>query len=207
LIAKLGRGRHREDVQRHRHGVGRQLQVNVAVAAIEQDLALIEPRALDEPQLDRLAGDPDGPLVIIFVIVAPIARALVTDGQEAEIVIVRQAVEEWRRAAVRDHAVLGGRPDVGAQQIFLRGSVEHDHLGAVLADPGLGGAILLELLDDQIAEEAPVVGEAAQGLAISAETLLVLRIEASGLERLDQVAELDPRVGLRLDQARHCSVS
>ena len=44
-----------------RHRVGRQLQMDVAVGAVEHHLALIEPGLLDEAQIHLLAGDSDHP--------------------------------------------------------------------------------------------------------------------------------------------------
>ena len=55
-------------------------------------------------------------LIIIFVIVAPIAGAEIADGEEAEIMVVRHAVEEGCGAAVDHDAVAGGRPEIGAEQ-------------------------------------------------------------------------------------------
>jgi hypothetical protein len=177
--------------------------MHVAMGAIEHHLALFEARTLHEPEVDLLAGEAGHTLIIIFVIVAPIARAEIADGQEREIMIMRQAVEEWRGAAVDDDAVLLGRPEIGADQEVPRLRVEQDDLRAVMIGRQPSGAGLLELLDDKVAEEAAIIGQLLQRQPPRNHARLVVRIERSGLQHLDEVAELDPLLGFGANQAGH----
>src|SRR4051812_17199518 len=101
------------------------------MGAVEHDLAWIELRFFDEPQIDLLAGYTDDPVTIIFVIFAPIAGAKVADGEEREIMVVRNVVEEGRIAACLEQAVALRGPEIGADEIFLRGAVQHEHLAGI----------------------------------------------------------------------------
>ncbi len=62
-----------EDVERDRHAVRRQLDMNVAPHPIEHQLARVEPRTLDEAEPRILTGQAGERRGIIFVIVAPMA--------------------------------------------------------------------------------------------------------------------------------------
>src|SRR5690606_5337158 len=107
------------DVDRDRHLVAGQLVVDVAMRPAEYHLAGIELRLPDEAQIDLLARIADDLFIVIFVIFAPIAGAEIADGQEREIVIVRDMVEEGRDAARLEQAVARARPEIGADEIFL----------------------------------------------------------------------------------------
>ncbi len=61
----------------------------------------------------------------------------------------------------------------------------------------------LQLLDDEIAEEAAIVGKPAQRRTESRHRLLVRRVEPLRLEHLDEIAELDRLVAFGFDHAGH----
>lgn len=87
--------------------------MHVVVRAIEQQLAGFEPGAFVEHQPRGFAGKPRH-VAIEDVIVAPIARAEVTSGEEGEIMVMRQVVEERRGAAGLHHRIVARRPEIGA---------------------------------------------------------------------------------------------
>jgi hypothetical protein len=158
---------------------------------------------LDEAQVDVLAGNADHLVIVVFVIFAPIARAEIADGEEREIVVVRHPVEEGVGAAVADDAVLERRPEIGADDEPPRAVVQHDHLGAVLVVADLALAALLQLGDHQLGEEFTVVGQLPELGPPGGEIVLVLAVEAAGLEPLDQLGERDPVLARGVDHARH----
>ena len=65
---------------------------------------------------------------------------------------------------------------------------------------------LLQLGDHQVGEEVAVVGELLELRPAGGEIVLVLAVEAAGLEPLDQLGELDPLLGRRVDQAGHAAL-
>ena len=165
--------------------------------AVEHHLALLEPRLLDEPEIDLLAGQADDAAELIFVIFAPIAGAQIADGEEREIVVVGDVVEERRIAARLEHAVALRRPEIGADEIFLRGAVEHDHLARIAILEALAGAAVLQLGERDVGEEGAVEREPAEQRPGGGEAVLVGGIEGLVVQRLDELAELDRR-GLRV---------
>src|SRR5205814_24868 len=129
--------------------------------------------------------------------------AEIADGEEREIVIVGDAVEERVAAALAHDAVLQRRPEIGADDEFARRAVQQHDLGVVLIVADLPLAALPELGDDQVAEKVAIVGKLLELNAPGGEIVLVGGIEIAGFEHLDQIGERELLVGAGVDQARH----
>ncbi|MGQ3139660.1 MAG: hypothetical protein ACT6Q5_13990 [Sphingopyxis solisilvae] len=158
------------DVQADRQAGRRVLAVEVAVGAVEAQLALAELAAPGEGQVQRLVVAAVDRFGIELIIVAEIAGAEIADGEEVEIMVVRDAVGEGGGAAGPIGGVGRGGPDVGAQIPAARAAVEEDDLRRIAAG-GLGvGGGGCERGDEVVGEEAAVALEAGEegGAAVDA---------------------------------------
>src|SRR5262245_9816902 len=81
--------------------------------------------------------------------------------------------------------------------------MEHEDLRAVAVLEALAAAPVLELDEGQLGEEIPIAGEPPEQRAHRGEALLVGRVEALLVERLDELAERDRRLILAVDDPGH----
>src|SRR3546814_19023780 len=84
------------DVEADRQAFGRKLAVDVAVGAIEHQLAFAQGAPLDELEVQRLAQGAVDRFGVELIIVADIAGAEIAHRQEREIMVVRHAVGKGR---------------------------------------------------------------------------------------------------------------
>src|SRR5690606_40429061 len=94
-------------------------------------LARAERTALHELQARRLTASTRNRCVVIFVVVAAITGSKVADGQEIEVVIVRDAVDEAASAARADGVIALRRPYVRAQEEAVPQARKYDRLRPV----------------------------------------------------------------------------
>ncbi len=158
--------------------------MDIAVGAIQHQRALAQRAALDEPQAGPLASVAGGGFVIVLVIVAAIPGAEIADGQEAEVVVVRHAVDEGLRSARTEAGILFARPDIGAQETAAAWARQHDRLrpvGGAFADLAVA---TLELRDQEVAEKAAIVREPAQRERAARHARFVRRVETALAKRI-----------------------
>ena len=103
--------------------------------------------------------------------------------------IVRHVIEEGRHAARLEDAVPLRRPEIGAQEEFLRRPVQHDHLAGIAIAEAVAREPLLELGDGEISEEVTIIGQPLQQRPGGGEAVFVGRIEPALVERVNEVAE------------------
>ena len=173
-----------QDIHRNRQRIGGQLRVNVDMGAVELQLPLGKPVATHRFQGHRLATIARDGLIIGLVIVAPIARPEIAHRQEVEIMVMRQAIDKGRAAAGAHHRLVGGRPQIGAQQTIGARAAQHDRLRAI-------GIVILriivagfQLVEDDVAQKVAVVAKAAQHPCGILHAFGLARVKADGGQRL-----------------------
>lgn len=105
--------------------------MDIGEGAIEEDLASGEVASFNIPKVDFFTLNAVAFIVVVFVVIAAIAWAVVANGQEVEIVIVRFVVEKWIGAAGLYHLIGDGRPQAGSQEEWLPPSlwrINHENL-------------------------------------------------------------------------------
>ena len=112
------------DVEADRQAFGRELAVDVAVGAVEHHLAFAELAAPGEAEVQRFAEAAVDGFRVVIIIVADIAGAEIARGQEAEIMVVRDAVGEGGGAARGGAGIGRGGPEGGAEIKAARAAVE-----------------------------------------------------------------------------------
>lgn len=150
----------------------------VAVGAIEEHFSFAKLGAPGEGQVERLAVAAVDGFGINLIIVADIAGAEIADGEEVEIMVVRNAVGEGGGAAGRVGRVGRGGPDIGAQVPAAGAAVEENDLRRI-AVHGLGvvGAGL-ERGDEVVGEEVAVALEAGEEGGAAVDAGLVGEVDA-----------------------------
>ena len=139
------------------------LRVDIAVGAVEHQLALLEPGAFDEAQAwHRLIVIADHRLVIVIVVIAPITRAKIAQGQEAEIVVMRQAIGERGTARGAQHVLIARRPEVGPNEEGAVRRRQHHHLGAIGIIEHVLAVALGQFGHQHIAQKLPVITQPPQ---------------------------------------------
>ncbi|WP_137754361.1 hypothetical protein, partial [Sphingopyxis sp. L1A2A] len=128
---------------------------------------------------------------IDLIIVADIAGAEIARRQEAEIMVVRDAVGEGGGAAGGIDGVGRGGPDVGAQVPAARAAVEEDDLRRI-AVRGLwvvrAGS---ERGDEVVGEEVAVAGEASEQVGAAGDAGLVGEVDAVLVEARGDFGEVE----------------
>lgn len=191
------------DVEADRQAFGRELAVDVAVGSVEHHLALIELAALDEFQVQGFAEAAVDRLGIVIIIVADIAGAEIAGGEEAEIMVVRDAVGEGRGAARGEGGVALGRPHIRAEVKAARAAVEKEDLRRIAVHFELVGVARLERGDDAVGEEIGVALEAGQEVGAVGDARLIGEVDAAFVEAGGDFGEVECGAGGRVDQAGH----
>lgn len=191
------------DVEADRQAFGRTLAVDVAVGAVEEHRAFGEGASLDEIEAERLVQAAVDGFGIIGVIVADIARPPIAGGQEAEIMVVRQAVGEGRGAAGRIGGVGCGGPEVGAEEEAAAAAVEEEDLRRVAVGGELVAVAGLELGDDAVGEEMPVAREPGEEVGAAREAGFAFEVDAAFVEARGDGFEVEFGAGGRVDGLGH----
>ena len=84
--------------------------MNVCKSTIEEYFSSGKTASLDVSKINLFAVDSIALFVVVFVVVTFIARALVADGQEIEVVVVRLVVKKWFRTTALYHLVVNRWP-------------------------------------------------------------------------------------------------
>ena len=192
------------DVERDRQRVRRALGMDVQVRAVEHDLTLLQPRSLNECERGhRFTAIADDIGIIVFVIVAPIARPEIAERQEVEIVIVRQAQHKGIAAARANHIVIGSRPDIGADEELAVRRRQHHHLRTISIVQPIFAVTLGQFLDQDVAQKGLVIAKPPQPPGSVVQTVLVLRIEPKGSQSIGAFGQSCLPIIGNVDHAGH----
>ena len=195
------------DVERDREAISGKLGMDIQIGAVELDLALFQPRPFDKPQRwHRLTPPAIDRSKIILVIVAPIARPEIAQGQKVEIVIVRQSDREGRIAAGADHVLIGRGPDVGADEEIALRRDQHDHLRTISVVQSVSAVPPGQLLNQHIAQESLVVAQPPQPPRSVTKTFLFAGVKPAGTQGIADFIERRRAAVSYIDYSWHTAI-
>ncbi|MCA0889850.1 hypothetical protein [Qipengyuania flava] len=176
--------------------------MDVAMRAVMQHSPAMQGAALDEPQRHGFPAIARDVAIFDLVIVATITGSEITCGKEIEIVIMRDPVDEARSAAGPQALIAFTRPDIRPEKAATDDRRKHDRLRSVTASTKFGPMGIAQLVQQQVSEEGPVVGQPREMHCGGFDAFFHAGIEARG-DRIDSLLERGSASDRRRDLPWH----